>query len=229
MTTQQQNPRGRGFSIEPANLRDITYVAANMRISDLKELSCQVPENWTASHIGGFCLEASNGLAFIGKYNGQPVVAFGLSPITPNYKVMSAWMFGVNRMERFLPLVAMFWATKIIPQCIESGMTRIEARSLNEDDTISSFFRSMGARQVDVLEDFGGLGVDFTLYTWFVSDFKQNDRIFDRFYRTERRHPLVLEDGVWYFNSALQGTDKNVFIHPEATGPAAYSENANTH
>ncbi len=206
-TLHRSKTRFRGFEVAFGYTRDVTYVAANMRDSDWEELSCLLPPEWTRRDAGLYCLQSSSDLyVFVAKVHGQSIAAFGFSPITPNCKVRSAWMFGTNLLPRYINLIGAFMVTQVIPELIEQGLSRIEARAMVNDDVIHGFFENMGADRAGPMRDFGGPEKDFYLYSWNVSDMHHtHSKVCEKYKRFTDRYPIVHRDEAWYFEDVTEG------------------------
>ena len=213
-----------GFKITIATIRDVTFVASHMRKYDLDELRPLVPAEWKDSDIGAYCIGSNPAWSYVAHFDGSPVAAFGVSPMTPNGRAQNAWMFGINGFERWLPFIGSFLVLRVVPALISTGMTRLEARALLRDDPIHHFFVTMGAELSSVLEDFGGKNNDYVLYSWNVTNTTHNAKTFKKFKQRARRHPIVWDGEAWYFNRTLQGSTENVSQDSEATRTAPDSE-----
>ncbi|MBN9270442.1 MAG: hypothetical protein J0J15_09370, partial [Mesorhizobium sp.] len=59
--------------IVPATLRDLSYIAANLRPEDRDEIDCQC-DGWTPALLA---LTALQGLAYVAELDGNPEAGFG--------------------------------------------------------------------------------------------------------------------------------------------------------
>ena len=151
--------------IRPATMRDITYIGANLREDDRRELkaSCAL-DSYTA--IAGLSLQVSGEWAWCSWYKDQPIAAFGVAPgsfINPH--VWSAWAFGTDRFKRAVPEITRFMLAQQ-KQIRQAGCRRLEVRSLCGHDIASKWLLAMGANHEGVLRKWGAGGEDFNLWAW---------------------------------------------------------------
>ena len=76
------------------NLRDLSYIAANLRPEDHAEVDCQFDE-WTPEMLA---LMALQGQAYIVLLDGNPEAAFGAGQVRQGLFV--AWSWGTRRRTR---------------------------------------------------------------------------------------------------------------------------------
>lgn len=161
------------ITIERGNLRDITYVAANLREADRREilasadLECASQAGWLSWLASGphWCWTA--------QIDGQPVGAFGIgmnNPLLPHMR--SAWAFGTDRFKRVVPAITRFARTEW-PLMLESvGVWRVEIRSLGTHDIAQRWLGAIGARHEATLHGYGTQGEDFELWALLREDFR---------------------------------------------------------
>lgn len=161
------------ITIERGNLRDITYVAANLREADRREilasadLECASQAGWLSWLASGphWCWTA--------QIDGQPVGAFGIgmnNPLLPHMR--SAWAFGTDRFKRVVPAITRF-ARDEWPMMLESvGVWRVEIRSLGTHDIAQRWLEAIGARHEATLHGYGTGGEDFELWALLAADFR---------------------------------------------------------
>ena len=161
------------IGIEPGNLRDITYVAANMRERDREEvlataaLDCASPAGWLSWAVSGpdWCWTA--------QIDGQPVGAFGIGQGTPlQPHIRTAWAFGTDRFKRVVPVISRFCRENWPEMLISVGVTRVEIRSLASHDIAARWLKSMGARQEALMTGYGVNSEDFVLWALLKKDFE---------------------------------------------------------
>lgn len=161
-------------SIAPGTIRDVTYVAANLRDEDRREilatvdLDCASRAGWLSWAVSGpdWCWTA--------QIDGQPVVAFGIgegSPFQP--QIRTAWAFGTERLRRVVPAITRFakeeWPKRLIP----IGVRRVEIRSIADHDVAHRWLEAIGARRECVMRSYGVHGEDFALWAFLDEDWKQ--------------------------------------------------------
>lgn len=148
-------------TIETANLRDLSFVAANMRDEDWREIACQYPPNLTRLDIAYAAFASPE--AWVATVRGQPVAAFGVSRITVS--VLSAWAFATRSMWRAVPAVTRFIRDECARRWAEAGITRVEARSIAGHHVAHRWMASMGGT-CEPCPAWGRDGEDFMLWWW---------------------------------------------------------------
>lgn len=85
------------YELRRARRRDVAFVAANMRQSDVDEV-------WAAKHaspqhalMSSFL--SSRDISFTGLANGEPVLMFGVVPPSPLGAVATPWALGTNALR----------------------------------------------------------------------------------------------------------------------------------
>lgn len=148
--------------ILPATLRDLSYVAANMRLADWEEISCQCPPSIRTLDVAAWSAQARE--AYTVQRHGQPIAAFGVHDATPAGNVLSIWAWGTLEMPRAVPEISR-WIRQAVPRWIGEGVTRVEARSIVGHTAAHRWMRKLSARETE-LPAFGRDGQDFVLFFW---------------------------------------------------------------
>ena len=149
--------------ILPATIRDATYVAANMRPEDWREIACQCPDGLYPYEVAAWALQGRE--AWIATVRGQPVACFGVHNQTSAGNVLAIWAWGTRGMWRAIPSISRFILDDRVPAWIEAGVTRVEARSIAGHEAAHRWMRGLGAAGTE-LKAFGKGGEDFTLFWW---------------------------------------------------------------
>lgn len=150
--------------IIPASLRDLSYIAANLRPDDFAEVDCQL-DHWTPALLASVALRDHS---YVAEANGNPEAAFGAGKVRQGYWV--AWSWGTPRMGRAVPHITRFVRTVMIPEIIASGGLRCEARALQSNLMACKWLDRMGAHPRCELPMFGKNGETFILYDWTADD-----------------------------------------------------------
>jgi hypothetical protein len=149
--------------VEPT-LRDVTYIGANLRPEDHREVMCQVP----AGAFGSTALAAMSdgmlsGWSWVVRVDNQPVAVFGFHPLT--VPVWQAFALGTRRMTRAIPAITRWcWAQE--QRLLDAGVRRLEARTIEGHDTAHRWLERLGCSRVCELPDHGRDGELFYLYAW---------------------------------------------------------------
>lgn len=154
--------------ISKACVRDVSYIAANMRDHDWAEISCQIPDSYNKHHAALMMFEHSPEDCRYVCYDmdASPTVAFGWTP-TINPTLWSAWAFGTKGMKRMIPEVTDFILRRQLPHMMKTYRPkRLEVRAMKDHDVACRWLRYMGATEECVLPRFGANGEDFVLFSW---------------------------------------------------------------
>lgn len=147
-----------------ANIRDATYIAANMRDEDWAEISCQLPDGVSKTYVGQMCIETSS-IAFTASYRDEPTGLFGFSP-TPIKSLWSAWAFGTKNMWRVIPEISRHCVLECLPELVQRGAMRCEVRVMQAHDQSYRWLRRMGCRYECLMPYYGKNGETFALMAW---------------------------------------------------------------
>lgn len=165
----ESGPRSKRVEIRPATLRDLTYIAVNMRDSDWREIACQVPAGTKRSEVGARSLSHETWTAHL---DGQPVAAFGVVPATVS--VLLLWAWGTTRMRRTIPAISRFVNETLAAEWVERGITRVEARSIVGHEEAHRWMRGFGAQE-QPCPGWGSHGEAFILFWWNYRDWRLAD------------------------------------------------------
>ncbi|CDX39979.1 conserved hypothetical protein [Mesorhizobium sp. SOD10] len=146
--------------IVPATLRDLSYIAANLRPEDRAEIDCQVKQ-WSPALLA---LTALQGFAYVAELDGNPEAGFGAAEQRSGLWI--AWSWGTRRMRRCVPEITRFFDAVLGPQVAAKGAWRVEARALANNDLALRWLGRLGATQRCRLPAYGKNGEDFFLYDW---------------------------------------------------------------
>lgn len=168
--------------VQPAMLRDASYVMANLRPADEAEVMCQVPDGTKKHEIAWALLIAGD--AFVASIDDQPVAVFGTSGL--NVACCSAWALGTRRTKRVVPAMTRFLREVHGPDLIGRGFRTMEARSHVEHLEAHRWMAATGAVRVDPPFEYGKNGELFVIYRWTPAALTLNAR--------EKDNRLVLQN-----------------------------------
>ncbi|MER8708003.1 hypothetical protein NKH49_20940 [Mesorhizobium sp. M1088] len=146
--------------IIPATLRDLSYIAANLRPEDRAEIDCQF-DHWSPALLA---LTALQGFAYVAELDGNPEAGFGAAEQRSGLWI--AWSWGTRRMRRCVPGITEFFHAVLGPEVAARGAWRVEARALAANDLALRWLGRLGATQRCRLPGYGRNGEDFLLYDW---------------------------------------------------------------
>jgi len=148
--------------VVPATLRDVTYIAANIRPEDWREIACQLSEEVTPTDVAAWSLTGRE--AWVATVRGQPVAAFGVHDATNARNVLMIWAWGTPKMWRAVPEMTRFIRERV-EVWITEGVTRVEARSIEGHGSAHRWMRALGGES-EPLPGWGKGGEDFLLFWW---------------------------------------------------------------
>ncbi|NKE77546.1 hypothetical protein [Ochrobactrum sp. MC-1LL] len=160
--------------IRDGTLRDICFVAANLRDQDRREiLATALLES--GSQAGAMSFLTSPGFCWTAWIDGQPVAAFGVSQGSPYQPhIRYGWLYGRDQTRRCIPAITRFCLTEWPKRLISEGVTRVEVRSLDGHDLADKWLRSCRAHHEAKMKNYGINGEDFNLYAWLADDWKDS-------------------------------------------------------
>jgi len=147
-----------------ATLRDLSYIASNLRPDDREEVDCQF-DDWTPALLASIALRDH---AYVVEVDGNPEAAVGASEARTG--LWTAWSWGTRRMWRAVPRITDIVRTVIIPDVLARGGHRAEARAMVKNFSAHRWLKRMGATERCVLPGYGNGGEDFLLFDWTRTD-----------------------------------------------------------
>lgn len=160
--------------IRPATLRDITFVAANMRGQDKREILATAKLD-TLTEAGVISFHTSEDWCWIAWLDGQPVGAFGVAYGNPVYQphIRHVWAYGTWRFKRVVPAISRFILREWPHRLLSEGVTRVECRSLIDHDLAHKWMTGLKAHKECDLLNYGVNGETFTQWAWLAQDWKE--------------------------------------------------------
>lgn len=143
-----------------ATIRDLSYIAANLRPEDYAEVDCQL-DLWSPATLA---LTALQGMAYVCEVDGNPEAAFGAGEVRSGLWV--AWSWGTKRMRRCVPRITQFFYEVLGPDVASRGAHRVEARAMAGNDLAVRWLNRLGATERCTLPGYGKNGEDFILFDW---------------------------------------------------------------
>lgn len=160
------------IDIRPANLRDASWLMANLRQLDREETFCQLPDGLPTAKLAEWFI--TGGEAFIAYHRDEPALLFGTTRI--HVCAMSIWALGTDRANRAIPAVSRFLIEHAIPWRLDEGFTCMEARSLETHHDAHRWMESMGGKREGEPYLYGKGGELFVTYRWTVSSYRAISR-----------------------------------------------------
>lgn len=151
--------------IVAATLRDLSYVASNMRPEDRAECDAQFDE-WIPEGLASVSLRDH---AYIAEVNGNPEAAFGAG-VFGHRGQWVAWSWMTPRGWRAVPQITEFVRSVMVPAVYAAGGQRVEARALEANASARRWLKRMGATERCSLPCYGKNGETFILYDWIRTD-----------------------------------------------------------
>jgi hypothetical protein len=150
--------------IETATLRDLSYIAANLRPDDRRELEAQMP-GASPVDIAIIHLPA---MSFIVELDGNPEMAFGA--VEQRTGLWCAWSWGTRSASRCMPAFVRFFHDHVRPAVLRAGAHRVEARALADNVDGQRTLIRLGATRRCILPGYGVHGQEYILYDWTRGD-----------------------------------------------------------
>lgn len=154
--------------IRVGTVRDVSFVAANMRPGDRRELMCQLPGDVRMGDLAAQWVMTSD--CWTVWVDGKVVAAFGLRPM--NVAAMEVWAFGTKHMWRGVPALTAYMLLEVAPTLLELGYRTVEARSIEGHTEAHNWMRAIGAKPWGEPFEYGREGELFTLYRWTVPEYR---------------------------------------------------------
>jgi len=146
-------------TITPATLRDMSYIAANMREADRREIGAVIDEPPVV--LAYMLYEASPGFRWTAQYDGQPVCAFGVSTMFAG--LGSGWAYGTKDMPHVIRAITRF-CRRSASRRAALAFRRIEVRTAIDHPDSHRWLASLGFVREGVAVDYGACGLDFAIY-----------------------------------------------------------------
>jgi hypothetical protein len=154
--------------IIPANLRDCTYVGANLRSHDRREILCQLDPGVSGSHALAFIHQITPAeWLWVAAYRNQPAAVFGFQRATA--AVWVAMCMGTSKLRKCVPAITAHM-TGLEPRLIAAGCRRIEVRAIKGHDIARLWLKRLGCQHVCDLPESGREGEEFELWARFRSE-----------------------------------------------------------
>lgn len=150
------------IDIRPGVLRDVSFVFANMRDGDRREVMCQMPEGTKTYAIAYGSLMAGD--CWTAYYRDTPAMAFGASPL--NAAAAAVWAIGTRHAWRVVPAVTRFFTLDIVPMLMARGYVSMEARSIADHRQAHRWMEATGAKRCGDPYPFGRGGETFITFRW---------------------------------------------------------------
>ncbi len=159
-----------------ATLRDLSYIACNLRPEDKAELIAQF-DHWTPTWLAAVSLRDH---AYIAEIDGNPEAAFGAGETRRGQYIAWSWMsqYGI----RAVPRITRFVRKVMIPDIYAEGSWRVEARCLASNLKARWWLQKMGATEQGWLRNYGTGGEHFLLYEWVREDWNDEASIVQGFH-----------------------------------------------
>jgi len=163
-------------SVQDLNIRDFTYVLANLREEDLEELSALLPLNTRKEDFAGALLQpALDGMSYTVHLDDVPIAAFGVS-MGSSYATAVIWAFGTSKFKRAVPTISHFVWNRISHHLYQSGVMRLECRALGSNTFARDWLKRTGFHEDCELLYYGTKGQNFYLYSMTVDDYNHKFR-----------------------------------------------------
>jgi len=149
------------ITIVPGTFRDLSFIASRLRPEDKVEVEALIgPIHYidlAAIHL--------RDVLYVALDEGNPVAAFGASR-TIGAHLWTAWSWGSPQITPSIPAITKFVRRSMIPELIEYGAHRVEARALASHWQARKWLKLMGSTERCELPMYGINGETFILADW---------------------------------------------------------------
>jgi hypothetical protein len=150
--------------IAPLNVRSATWVAANMREADRREIMCQMHPDAHPYEAGLQCFHMTpEDWRWQAEVNGSPVACYGLARFS--YPVWGGWAYGLPSMWRAIPAMSVH-LRGLKEDIIAAGCRCVEVHTIKGHKGAHLWIKSLGGRYRIDLPDRGRGGETFELWSW---------------------------------------------------------------
>jgi hypothetical protein len=167
-SVRERLPSPQAVTISSANIRDASWITANLGPVDYHEAFCQLPAGTHHAVLAEWLIRS--GQAFIAYKGETPVALFGTSPI--NVCCMNVWALGTKSLPRVIPAVSRFLVDRHIPERLEQGFTSMEARALATHGVAHRWIEGLGGVRHGPAFLYGSGGEFFVLFRWTVASYR---------------------------------------------------------
>jgi hypothetical protein len=159
--------------ISQPDLRDILYIAHNMREWDRREIFAT---RWDDDpNILAMDTMRWGSLTHVAWNDRRPVAVIGAIEAWPT--VWSVWMYGTDEFPSVGLGMTRFVRDRLIPEIIRRGARRGECKSIDGHDQAHRWLESLGAkREGEPLLNYGKRGETFHTYVWDPNDVRRRRR-----------------------------------------------------
>lgn len=152
------------ISIIPACVRDVTWIAANMREQDRREIRALIGDEASLSQAAGAMLQGSPDHAFVATLRGEPVAAVGVMRHAAH--LGSAWAFGTDKTKRVIPALTRWGVEHWKPRMLDEGFSRVEVRTIIDHDLSHQWLERLGFKRECIVRGYGLRGEAFVQFSF---------------------------------------------------------------
>ena len=153
------------ISISPLTLRDLTYVLANLREVDWRELKAMLPVGTKRADLPEFIYPTINGPAFCVYNNDQPIAVFGATQ-TQIPTLYTGYAYGTNKFRRAAHAIGHFTFNILSHMLVnDCHALRLEIRALADHKESNEWLVRAGFNKDCECECFGTSGETFIQYS----------------------------------------------------------------
>jgi hypothetical protein len=153
------------------NVRDFTYVIANLRPEDEEELRAllpvTMPRDEYAQVLGKPIFE---GMGYSVYLDDAPIAVFGVA-MGGSFATATIFAFGTHKFKRAVPTISHFVWNKISHDLYNSGVMRLECRALSSNTFARDWLKRTGFHEDCELPYYGTKGESFHLYSMTLADY----------------------------------------------------------
>lgn len=160
-------------TVQDLNIRDFTYVIANLRPQDEEELRALLPQGSTRQDYSTILGQAAfEGNGYSVYLDDEPIAVFGVSRGS-SFATAVIWAFGTDKFKRAVPTISHFTWNKITHDLYNAGVLRLECRALSSNTFAREWLKRTGFREECELPYYGTGGQSFHQYAMTVEDYNR--------------------------------------------------------
>jgi hypothetical protein len=149
------------IEIRPACMAHASFITANLREADQREIFCQLPDGFKTYEVAAAMLQGDAWIAYL---DDSPVLFFGAHPL--NVCTLEAWAMGTSKTRRVLHAATRHMIEHFGPDAIDAGFRTMECRSHVDHHEAHRWLESTGAVAGGEPFVYGKNGELFILYRW---------------------------------------------------------------
>lgn len=156
------------------DLAALEYITERLRERDREEIFATRWDEDTA-RLAADTFNAGE-FQWVAWVDGEPVASIGAAPVWPN--VWQVWAYGTDNWHKAALTLTKHVKRFMIPALNENGAIRAQCYAMQKHEQACRWLERLGARPDATLDNYGGHGQTYVLYSW--RQRKTEDNVRDR-------------------------------------------------